>query len=225
MLRSVRAVVFDFDGLILDTEAPFFTAWAEAWAEHGHELDPAEWARCIGTHGVYDPYVALAERTGPAAGLPTAEELESRCDARAAELILAEAVLPGVVDWLTAAPELGLAVGIASSAPPHWVEGHLDRLGLRHHFLVVSTRDGVLPAKPAPDLYLASCAGLGVDPAEAVAVEDSPNGIAAAKAAGLFCVAVPNAMTRPLDLSQADLVVDSLADLPLPELMSLRAPG
>jgi HAD superfamily hydrolase (TIGR01509 family) len=216
----VRAVVFDFDGLILDTERPFFTAWAEAWAENGCELDPAEWAACIGTHGVFDPYEALAERCGTP--LPPADDFEARCDARALELIHAEAVLPGVVDWLTAAPGLGLGVGIASSAPPHWVEGHLERLGLRHHFPVVSTRDGVLPAKPAPDLYLATCAGLGVDPTDAVAVEDSPNGIAAAKAAGMFCVAVPNHMTRPLDLSAADLIVHSLADLPLAQLVDDR---
>jgi HAD superfamily hydrolase (TIGR01509 family) len=216
----VQAVVFDFDGLILDTERPYFTAWAEAWADHGCELDPAEWAVCIGTHGGFDPYEALAARVTVPLAPP--DELEAACDARALELIHAETVLPGVLDWLTAAPDLGLGVAIASSAPPHWVEGHLERLGLRHHFPVVSTRDGVLPAKPAPDLYLASCAGLGVDPGDAVAVEDSPNGIAAAKAAGMFCVAVPNHMTRSLDVSAADLVVESLADLPLGQLVEAR---
>jgi len=218
----IRAVVFDFDGLILDTEMAVFRGIAELWEAHGCTLDQEEWSIVIGTRGrLFDPYAALAERaTVP---VPTVAELEAAHDARIVELLAAEVALPGVVEWLEAAPGLGLRVAIASSASGEWVEGHLDRLGLRHHFEVVSTWDESLPPKPAPDLYLRACAGLGVEPGEAIAVEDSPPGVASATAAGLWCIAVPNAMTRSLDLSAAHWQVASLAELPLGQALELAA--
>jgi beta-phosphoglucomutase-like phosphatase (HAD superfamily) len=123
-----------------------------------------------------------------------------------------------VLEWLDDAELLGLALGVASSSPLAWVEGHLERLGIRSRFRSIVCRTHNRPPKPAPDLYLAALDDLGVAASDTIAVEDSPNGITAAKAAGLFCVAVPNPMTRPLDFSGADLLLDSLADLPLSEL-------
>jgi beta-phosphoglucomutase-like phosphatase (HAD superfamily) len=105
----------------------------------------------------------------------------------------------------------GLPVGIASSSPPDWVEGHLERIQLRDRFAHLACHTLGIAAKPAPDLYRAACNALSVAPEDAIAVEDSPNGVTAAKRAGLFCVAVPNAVTARLDLSEADLVVPSLA--------------
>ncbi len=129
-------------------------------------------------------------------------------------------------DWLDDAARLGLALGVASSSEADWVEGHLGRLGLLDRFTCLSCFDGRRPGKPAPDLYLAACDALGVAPADALAVEDSGNGVAAAKAAGLRCVAVPHDLTRDHDLSPADLVVPSLAELPLEEAMArLWPPG
>lgn len=216
----IRAVVFDFDGLILDTESAIFDALVELFAEHGGTIEEAEWASTIGTHAGMDEYAVLLERaTTPP---PPREEFARLHEARVRQLLEAEQALPGVLEWLEAAAELGLKVGIASSSSAGWVNGHVERLGLAHHFAVVSTRGEGVPAKPAPDVYLRACEALEVDPADAVAVEDSPNGIAAAKAAGLACVAVPNRLTRPLDLSAADLVVETLADLPLAELVSAR---
>jgi HAD superfamily hydrolase (TIGR01509 family) len=123
--------------------------------------------------------------------------------------------MPGVEQWIADVRRLHLGIAIASSSPIEWVHGHLTRLGVRDRFDHVSCRDVDVPGKPAPDVYLRACEALGVSPADALAVEDSPNGIAAAKAAGLRCVAVPNAITAPLDFSQADLVVASLAEVPL----------
>jgi HAD superfamily hydrolase (TIGR01509 family) len=135
------------------------------------------------------------------------------------ELVLAEPLRPGVLDMAKAARAAGMKVGVASSSSRDWVRGHLERLGIIDLFDCVQGRDDVEHVKPEPDLYLASLDCLGVAAAEAVAIEDSPNGVTAAKRAGLGCVAVPNRITSGLDLSQADLRLTSLADVTLPQLL------
>ena len=216
-MSALKAIVFDFDGLILDTEEPSFRAWQEVYRHHGADLDETDWHAAIGTRRAVDPYQLLVERaTVP---VPPAEEIHAVRNERKLELTHAEEVLPGVIDWLEAALTLELRLGIASTSASDWVEPHLERLGLRERFHVVSCWDQHLLPKPAPDIYLAALDSLDVESDEAVAVEDSPNGVAAAKAAGLFCVAVPNRLTKPLDFSEADIVLDSLAQLPLPKLI------
>ena len=116
---------------------------------------------------------------------------------------------------------MGLKVGLASSSTSDWVRGHLDRLGILESFDCIRCRDHVANAKPEPDLYLSVLECLGVSASEAIAIEDSPNGVLAAKRAGLRCVAIPNSITGQLDLSQADLVLDSLADVTLGGLLEL----
>jgi len=212
----LKALVFDFDGLILDTEAPVFHSWREAFEAEGATLTLEEWSDTIGRANSADPADLLAERTGR----PLDETRRAARKARRDELLAAEAVLPGVHDWLEDARRLGLPIGVASSSEVDWVAGHLERLGLLDRFACLTCFDGTLPGKPAPDLYLAACDSLGVDPADALAVEDSGNGVTAAKAAGLKCVAVPHDLTRDHDLSGADLLVSSLAELPLEEAMA-----
>lgn len=124
-----------------------------------------------------------------------------------------------MLGWLEQADELGVPVGVASSSPPDWVEGHLDRLGLRSRFASLACCDGVVPAKPDPTSYRLACERLGADPRRSVAVEDSPAGVTAAVEAGLLTVAVPHGLTAGLDLSRADLVVTSLEDLTLTDLL------
>ena len=215
----IRALVFDFDGVIADTEGPEYRAWKETWAEYGHELTLEEWVQCIGTndpHG-WHPLSALAERVGE--GFDR-DEANRRRQARHHPAIHALAEpLPGIVDLLDQADAAGLAVAIASSSGDDWVPVLLAQLGLTPRFAHLSIYDGTCPAKPAPDLYLRACAALGVDPSEAVAFEDSPNGIAAAKAAGLRCVAVPHEITASLDLGAADLVIPTLAGVALDRLL------
>jgi HAD superfamily hydrolase (TIGR01509 family) len=121
--------------------------------------------------------------------------------------------------YLAEARQMGLKIGMASSSPCRWVIGHLQRLELLEFFDTVRARDDVERVKPDPELFLTVLADLGAEPQEAVAFEDSPNGIQAAKAAGLLCVAVPNPVTRQYSLAQADLRLDSLADLPLQALI------
>jgi HAD superfamily hydrolase (TIGR01509 family) len=138
-------------------------------------------------------------------------------------LIRNETARPGVVAWLDEAAELGLEVAIASSSGAEWVEPLLDQLGLRHRFRHIACYGDGLAAKPEPDTYRAACAALGVAPDAAIALEDSPHGVAAAKAAGLWCVAVPHAITEQLDLTNADLVLPSLAEVSLRDVLTIRA--
>jgi HAD superfamily hydrolase (TIGR01509 family) len=216
---SIRAVVFDFDGLVLDTETPVFTAWSEAFAAHGcPPISLDEWALEVGSADVLDLVSMLhARATRPV----DVEEMHQIRHARSVALVDAESVLPGVIDWLDEAERLGLGIAIASSSPYDWVQPHLDRLGILHRFAHISCRDENVPPKPEPDVYLRACHALDIDPRKSLAVEDSPNGIAAAKAAGLACVAVPNQITAPLDFGQADLVLDSLADCTLADAIAL----
>lgn len=212
----IRALIFDFDGLILDTEEPIYRSWLEVYEAHGEELPFELWVKTVGsTNKAFHPQHHLEERLGR----PLERDVIDRRLGRRTELILAENLLPGVRAYIDAAASLGLKLGVASSSNRDWVSGHLERLGVGDRFDCMRCRDDVANAKPEPDLYIAVLQCLGVSAAEAVAIEDSPNGVTAAKRAGLFCVAVPNRITAGLDLSGADLVLGSLADLPLPELL------
>ena len=212
--------MLDFDGLIADTEGPEYRAWQETWAEYGHELTLDEWVQCIGTNSAdsWHPLTALAARMGEGFD---ADEANRRRQARHHPVIHAlREPLPGVVSLLEEAEAAGIPCAIASSSGDDWVPVLLAQVGLADRFAHLSIYDGTCPAKPAPDLYLRACAALGVLPADAVAFEDSPNGIAAAKAAGLRCVAVPHEITRGLDLSAADLVIPTLEGIALNDLFA-----
>lgn len=220
---DVSAVVFDFDGLVLETEAPVYLAWKEVWAEHGHELVLEDWARCIGTSysdDTFHPVRELAARCGRAFD---EAELDARVSARTASLLADVGLSPGVSEWLAEADRAGLGVAIASSSARSWIVEHLERLGALDRFPVIASYDDVGVRKPLPDAYVHACAQLGVTTAAALAVEDSTHGIAAAKAAGLWCVAVPTAMTAHMEFSQADLVVESLASTSLATVIELRS--
>ncbi|MCA1665866.1 MAG: HAD-IA family hydrolase [Thermomicrobia bacterium] len=215
----IRGLIFDFDGLILDTELPDFESWQEMFIAHGASLPLAEWAPLIGTvTETFDIYAYLERQ----AGRPIDREaVRERRRQRYHERVIEQMILPGVEDCIIEAKRRGLKVGLASAATAEWVLGHLERLGLHLHFDTVKTAADVERVKPDPALYRAALDALGLGAREAIALEDSPNGIAAAKAAGLFCVAIPNAMTRDLDLSVADLRLTSLADLPLAQLLAI----
>ena len=213
----MKLIVFDFDGLILDTEAPVYDAWQEIYGEHGLALAFEKWAECIGTADTFDPCADLQAALGRALDTAT---LEARHRARTDALIATQAVLPGVREYVEEAGRMGLALGVASSSGRRWVEGHLTRLGLIGRFDVIRCADDVPRVKPDPALYRAVVEATGVRPDEALALEDSPNGVLAAKRAGLTCVAVPNPLTARLDLGHADLRLGSLAEVPLAALLA-----
>ena len=216
--QPIEAIVFDFDGLILETEGPAFETWAAIYREHGHVLPMERWHLSIGTDRGFEPVDYLAALVGE--GLDRVGT-QKRRDERKDELIAALDVMEGVREYIDEAHRLRLKLGIASSASRQWVVGHLERLGIHADWDAVLTRNDVQRSKPSPDLYVAAAKALGVPPSRAVALEDSPHGIAAAKDAGLLCVAVPNALTRDLDLSRADVRLSSLAEMPLAKLLAI----
>jgi HAD superfamily hydrolase (TIGR01509 family) len=213
----IRAVVFDFDGLILDTEVPEFQTWQEIYQAHGCELLLEVWATGLGTSAdAFDPYTHLE---GQAGCRLDREAIQQRRRQRYHELLGATSALPGVREYIAEAKRLGLHLGLASSSSREWVVGHLTELGLSPYFDCIKCRDDVPRVKPDPALYQAVVETFALQPHQAIALEDSPNGITAAKRAGLFCVAVPNPLTRQLSLAHADLLISSLADLPLQQLL------
>jgi HAD superfamily hydrolase (TIGR01509 family) len=210
----IRAFLFDFDGLILDTELASRAGWEQLYREHGHELPADLWATLVGTtHAPWNPMAHLEELVGEPLDR---EVLNERRYAHEIALIEAEELRPGIEEYLGAARRLGLKRAIVSSSSRRWVDMHLKRLEEAVGWDAICTADGDRArAKPAPVLYVEALAALGVAAPEAVAFEDSPNGVLAAKAAGVFCVAIPNEVTRDLGLEEAgaDLVLESLADL------------
>ncbi len=215
---AIRAFLFDFDGLILDTEVPSRAGWELIYRDHGQELPAEKWALVVGTREAWDPEAHLEELVGRSLEW---EPLHERRRAHELSLIEAEALRPGIAEYLDYAGEHGLKLAVVSSASRWWIDMHLERLERAHHFdLILAAGPSKERAKPAPTLYLEALGELGLSADEAIAFEDSPNGVRAAKGAGIYTVAIPNAVTRDYDLGEADLLLDSLADLPPDELVS-----
>jgi HAD superfamily hydrolase (TIGR01509 family) len=214
---TIKALIFDFDGLILDTEGPEWECWQALFTEHGVELDLALWQAGVGTIGGFDPLAhleTLLGRTLDRAQIEAeqSEKVRARCHQ--------QPLLPGVVDLLDAADAAGLRLGLASSSSRRWVLPWLELHGLLPRFACVRTRDDVEHPKPAPDLYLSAAACLGLEPAECLALEDSPHGLRAALAAGLRCVVVPTAVTASLEFAGAALRLSALSELPLSQVLA-----
>lgn len=214
----MKAIIFDFDGTILDTEMPEFLSWQELYQEYGLELPLERWVGAIGTIHGFDPLAHLEEQVGSVAPVRL-----RWVEQRNLEMVQAQLVQPGVSEWLAAATTHSLSLAIASSSQHIWVQNHLTRLGLAHHFPIIVGRDdaGHQP-KPNPAVYQTALAHLGVQAHEAVAIEDSRNGVAAAKAAGLYTVYVPNELTKHAGDAAADHTISSLAQFSLADLLAQR---
>jgi putative hydrolase of the HAD superfamily len=139
--------------------------------------------------------------------------------ARTAEILDHRSILPGVMQFIEQARSRNMRLAVTSGSHRGWVEQHLQRLELRQHFDVIRCADDVEHLKPDPALHLAVVSALEVPAQDAIAIEDSPRGIEAAKAAGLYCVSVPNALTRSLSMDEADLALLSLAATSLDEIV------
>lgn len=214
----VRALLLDFDGTMLETESSSYGSWRELLAEHGYELAPETWAATVGTLDAVDPIALLEEHLG----VPVDRDaLEARARERHMEMLAEERLRPGIQELVDEAHERGLRTAIVTSASRRWVLGHLRRLGLESEWEHVFSADrDPARAKPAPVLYLEAAGGLGVEPSEAVALEDSPNGVRAARRAGMQVVAFPNPITESMDLGEADVVVGELDGLGLDGLLT-----
>ena len=219
-----KALLFDFDGIVVDTEGPALRAWQEVYDAHGQVLTLDDWASGIGTVGGFEPLGHLEGLLGRP--LEDRAGIDERCRARNGQLVEAEGLRPGLDDLLARAAELGLQIAIVSSDHSSWIEWNLERVGRSEGWACVNCANGdAARAKPSPRLYEEALDTLGLAPSEAVVFEDSPNGIRAAKAAGIFCVAVANPVTASLDLSAADVRVDSFEELALDDVLALVDPA
>lgn len=220
-ILRVKALIFDFDGLILDTETPDVHAWENIYAEYGFPFPLESWAQIIGGMGAsnFDAALHLQSLLGDPLDL---KALQLRQNQISHSLVDQQPIMPGVMDYLRDAKRLGLKLAIASSSPHSWVDRHAKRLGVLEYFDKVICADevGVGRTKPNPDLFLLALDQLRVRKNEAIVFEDSPNGVRAAQSAGIFVVAVPNPVTSLLAIENANLTLSSLTDLPLHELLN-----
>lgn len=210
LLKPPSALIFDFDGTMVDTEWPVFEMVRGVYHDHGVDLVIADWVDKLG-RADHRPW---PEELAEVIGREPDRDLVEQAVAAGRESRSALPLLPGVVDLMDAADRAGVALAVASSSPSSWVDAHLERLGILSRFMVVKTRDHVVNTKPAPDLFVAAADALGVDPARSVVVEDSRHGCRAAKLAGMTCVVVPNRITVHDLPDDADLILDSLTDFP-----------
>jgi len=216
----LKALIFDFDGLILDTETPEVMVWQSIYREHGFELPVHEWEKTIGGYGI-STFDAADHLSLLSQGRLDTVSMRTRHRREIDLLIHASPILPGVVNLIEYAREQGVAVAIGSSSPHSWVDAHAKRLGIFHYFKHIICQDDVAPGrtKPNPDIYLKALEVLKVQNTEAVVFEDSLNGVEAARRAKIFVVAVPNPLTSKMGVT-GDLTVSSLADLSLQDLQS-----
>jgi len=220
-LPMLKALIFDFDGLVLDTETPEYLVWKNIYQENGFDLPIEKWGSIIGGHGVsnFDPAEYLSDLSQ---GRLDSEPLRLRHRSECHTAIERESILPGVMEMIHAAKDANLKLAIASSSPHSWVDAHAKRLGIFDQFDKVICRDdvGAGRTKPNPDLFLVALDQLQVKKDAAVVFEDSPNGVKAANQAGIFVVAVPNPVTSLLVIEGANLILSSLSELPFSTLMN-----
>jgi putative hydrolase of the HAD superfamily len=216
-MAKVKAIVFDFDGTILDTETAWYEAFRELYAAHGVELPLSQYSQCIGTSlHLFNPYEYLITDLGMKLDR---DKFREAVHVRHAELMEHESVRPGIEAYLRQAREAGIRIGLASSSSMEWVSRHLDRLGLTDYFECIRVADHVEKVKPDPALYVQAVSMLNVKPDEALAIEDSPNGAKAAIAAGLHCVVVTNRITAHLPFGTIQRHASGLDDIAFADLV------
>jgi len=220
----IKALIFDCDGLIMDTESPAVDGWKAIYAEYGQEFPLQAWINAVvGVDAAnFDAAAHLAAMTGRSIDL---EALRSRALAYRLQVQSTLPALPGVNDYIKAAHRLGLRLAVASSSTHARVEGYLHQLGLFDDFDAIICREDVLHIKPAPDLFLKARDVLKLRTDEALIFEDSPNGVLAATRAGMRVVAVPNPITVHATIEGASLLLTSLAEMPLEDLLKQYNPG
>lgn len=216
-MPPIRALIFDFDGLIVDTESVGYQTWKELYSQHGHELPVETYAQAIGTefNDLYDPRRDLDALVGRSL---LWDEIEILRRERETELKATLVTLPGVVDRLKEAQELGIPCAVASSSPLSWVGWWIDHLELRPYFHHLTTVDDTGKVKPDPSLFLHAAGKMEMEPENILIFEDSLNGLRAAKSAGMRCIVIPGPMTQHLEFDGAFQRVPSLADVSLKEL-------
>jgi putative hydrolase of the HAD superfamily len=216
---SIQGIIFDFDGLICDTESTELHAWEKLYADYGVPFPFDEYQKTIGAvHNDETPLWLLKETVGERFILAEAREKLHEYHKKRNEI---EPMRPGVLRYLEDAKKMDLRIGLASSSPLSWVGFHLDRLGIRKFFDCIRTFDDVHQTKPDPQLFLLTLECLSLTASKTIALEDSINGVLAAKSAGLITIAIPNAVTRRFTFDNADLTISSLEEMSLDDVIEL----
>jgi putative hydrolase of the HAD superfamily len=218
----IKAVIFDFDGTILDTETPWYHAFCEMYEQHGAEMTMAVYSKIIGTNSenkeAIDPYDNLEQIINSKIDR---DSLKAALHRRHGELMGQQEVRPGIISYLKEAKKLGLKIGLASSSEKKWVLKYLESLGIMEYFETIMTANDVQQVKPDPELYLNAIKNLGVSSREALAIEDSPNGCKAAVSAGLYTLVFPHEVTELMEFPTYNLRLNSLEDKSLSEVIAL----
>ncbi len=215
----IRALLFDFDGVIVDTEVPTYQSWRDIYAEYGVDLALDDWLPAVGSgssrSGAFDAVTHLQRLIGATVDR---DDVIARRTRRKAELYERAALLPGVRERLAEAQHLGMKTAIVTRNRNDRVTDHLRRVGLDHQWqaLVCANEE---PTRDKAELYRHALAVLDVLSSEALAFEDSPSGVRAAKRAGVLCAAVPNEITRGALFDEADTVLSSLAERSIEEIL------
>lgn len=216
VLKLIKGVIFDFDGLIVDTETTWYEAFKEVfWENHQTNLDLIGYSQCIGT-GNDVLYRYFRELAGDSINCELIEEYaEVRYKDKMQDPVLRE----GVQEYLDEAKQSNMRIALASSSSMQWVHTYLEQLQILDYFEIINTKDDVRKVKPDPELYNKTLMDLGLSPKETIVFEDSRNGLSAAKQAGIRCVIVPNNVTRNLEFKDFDARIDSMGDITLNELL------
>lgn len=208
-IHNAKAVIFDFDGVILDSEWPIYQSWKRLFQREGHDLEQDLYVNCIGSDfEVWSPQLYLEELTGKHFDWDkenAARQVEIVRDLESAE------PMPGVRELVESLSDKPTAV--VSSSSHRWVDGWVEKLGLMPHFNTTVCRGDAPKIKPAPDLFLEGARQLDLDPHDCLVIEDSINGLLAAHQAGMTVLAVPNRLTHVLDFSAANWQSKSLKGL------------
>lgn len=212
----IKAIIFDFDGLIIDTESVWFEAYKEVLVDYEIQLTLEKFSEVVGTHD--DVLYSYIEEN---CSIPfERDSLESKVSVLVQEKLRDPVLRESVEDYLIFAKQAGLKIGLASSSSRAWVEGFLKQLNVYDYFEVIKTKEDVLDVKPDPELYLKAIDALGIDATEAIAFEDSLNGLLAARKAGLHCVIVPNSVTAHLGFEDYSLRLSSMAEKSLEDVIN-----
>ncbi|MCJ7518269.1 MAG: HAD-IA family hydrolase [Anaerolineaceae bacterium] len=216
---TIKGIIFDFDGLICDTETPELRAWEKLFSDYGFVFPFEKYQETIGAvHNDETPFIFLEEMLNhPIDRGGIKEEFTSFRN----KLIDHEPIRPGILNYLRLSNKFELEIGLASSSPRSWIDYHLNRLSIQDYFGCIKTFNDVSKTKPDPELFLKALACMNLKPNEVVALEDSINGVTAAKQAGIYVVVFPNEVTKFFEFDEADLVVDSLKEMPLDKLLKV----
>ncbi|MGX5597794.1 HAD family hydrolase [Bacillus cereus] len=217
MRDMIKAIIFDFDGTILDTETPEFSLISSIYQKYGKEFTLKLWEQTVGANSdIFCPYKHLEMMMSQKIDSNYVEqERQKKID----YIMKCNTPLPGVESYLEEARRLNLRIGLASSSKREWVVTHLERLNLLPYFECIVTSDDVEKVKPDPALYHKVVEQFKVKPEEVIAIEDSPNGVLAAKQAGLHLAIIPNKATEKLKFDDSGIRLSSLEDMSLLNMM------